>query len=195
VAICLGFNLVALFFFLPETQYRREEPASLGGLPCGKPAESISTFVAPILPSKKSYIRELIPWSGINPGNPRETKLINLFLRPWPLIFYPANIYSFVTFSVVVGCIIGISNMAGPIFQAPPYNFSPGIQGLGVYLPALIGCTIGAICGGLFTDIYTRFRTRQNGGVFEPEGRLVALIVPFFIVPAGVLMFSKCKPR
>jgi hypothetical protein len=193
VSIFIALDAIAIFLLFPETQYRRDTPSPQDQESAyGKAAVSISVMETP---SKKSYLQELVPWSGINPGLPRDTSLVNLFIRPWPLFFYPANLYSTITFSVALGCLTGIGNTAAPIFQGPPYNFSPGIQGLGIYLPGLIGSTIGALCGGPLTDTYTRWRTRKNHGVFEPEGRLVAMIIPIFVVPAGVLMFSPSSSK
>jgi len=64
---------------------------------------------------------------------------------------------------------------------------SPGIQSL-IFVPGLIGCTLGTIWGGALTDRYTRWKTRKNDGIFEPEPRLVSLILPLIVVPGGMLM-------
>jgi hypothetical protein len=189
VAICIGVDILAIFFFFPESQYFRNSRIESAGTINEKKEEASQTDLSSTPIPKKTYLEELSPWSGICPGIPKNTSIINLFLRPWPLVFYPAGIYSFLTFSIILACILGIGNTAAFVFQYPPYNFSPGIQALGIFLPALIGTTLGAIIGGPLTDVYTQWRTRKNNGVFEPEGRLVALIVPFFVVPAGVLMF------
>lgn len=40
------------------------------------------------------------------------------------------------------------------------------------------------------TDVYVRYAARRVNGVFSPESRLVLLIIPAFLVPAGLLMFG-----
>ena len=82
---------------------------------------------------------------------------------------------------------LGVLSTNASIFQSPPYNMSPGINSL-INLCQLIGVLIGACSGGAFTDYYSQWRARKNNGVFEPETRLVPLIIPFFIVPIGLLM-------
>jgi hypothetical protein len=64
---------------------------------------------------------------------------------------------------------------------------SPGINSL-INIPATIGIIIGAYCGGGLTDKFVEWRARKNNGVFEPETRLIALVLPFFLVPVGLLM-------
>ena len=49
---------------------------------------------------------------------------------------------------------------------------------------------IGTYAGSASTDRFAEWRARKNNGVFEPETRLVLLIMPFFIVPIGLLMYS-----
>jgi len=193
VTIFIDIDVFLLFFFLPETQYFRNPPANSTALSAGEKNAEMKGSSHSELPDisipKKTYFQELNLWSGICPGIPKDTSIINLFLRPWPLIFYPAGVYSFLTFSIILACILGIGNTAALVFQSPPYNFRPGIQALGIFLPALIGTTLGAIVGGPATDVYTAWRTRKNNGIFEPEHRLVALLIPLIVVPAGVLMY------
>jgi MFS family permease len=81
-----------------------------------------------------------------------------------------------------------VVNTAASVFQAPPYNMTPGIQSL-IFVPGILGAALGAYMGGALTDKFIEYRTKNNNGIFEPETRLVALIFPLFIVPAGVLMY------
>lgn len=53
----------------------------------------------------------------------------------------------------------------------------------------MIGAVTGAFCGGGLTDKIIEYKARKNNGVYEPEFRLIALIIPFFIVPLGLLMY------
>lgn len=96
------------------------------------------------------------------------------------------------------------------ILQAPPYNFTPGINGL-INIPAMskytticqrkratfadsssrkVGHAVGALLGGYLTDVYVRWRARRNEGIFEPESRLPLLVLPAICVPIGCLMFG-----
>ena len=103
------------------------------------------------------------------------------------MVVYPAVIYAFVVFSTNLACLLNVVNTVASVFQSPPYNMSPGVQSL-VYVSPIIGGAIGGYVGGGLTDRIIQWRTKKNNGVFEPEDRLLAAIIPLFIVPAGELM-------
>jgi hypothetical protein len=178
-------------FFFPETQYRRDQAAEpeQSDVPSTEKEPATVTETFPTMPNSYRTFR-LGVWSGINPGIKKDTTLLNLFLRPWPLVFYPAVMYSFITFSINIGCILAVANTVAIVFQSAPYNMSPGIQSVAYYVNMIFGISIGAFCGGALSDRYIQWRARKNNGVFEPEVRLELLILPLFIVPAGALMYN-----
>ena len=133
--------------------------------------------------NKKSYLQELKPFSTID----RTKNYFLMLLRPFPIILYPATIFSFLTFASTLGFLLAALTTAPSIFQAPPYNMSPAINGL-INIPSFIGNLLGSYCGGGLTDKIATWQARRNNGIFEPEARLVVLVVPFFLVPAGLLM-------
>lgn len=147
-----------------------------------------ATYV-PLLRGKKSFLEELKPWSGINPGIEKNNFFFFLLIRPWTMIIYPGVIYAFLVFAFTLACGIGVITTAASIFQSPPYNMSPGIQGLGVFVPLTIGIMLGSYCGGGLTDRLLEWRSKKNNGIYDPETRLLTLVLPFFIVPAGILMY------
>jgi len=158
-----------------------------------KDSTSVEEATLAAIPAKKSYLQELRPWSGINP-NGQKANFLFLFIRSWPLIFYPAIAYSTYIFGLVVSAILITVTQSPAIFQAPPYNFTPGIQSL-QHIPMIIGSGLGCAWGGIGTDIVAKYRSSKNNGIFEPESRLILLIAPLFVVPAGLLMyrpFSEC---
>jgi hypothetical protein len=198
VAIVNGAILTGLFFFLPETQYPRRSKAQAPSLASSSSVErsdqlhqkdetSVEEGIPPTIPPKKSYLRQLNPWSGIHPDGDKAS-FLSLFIRSWPLIFYPAVAYSTLTFGLAVSGLLTVVNTAASVFQSPPYNMSPGIQSL-IFVSMIIGGALGAIYGGVGTDLYAKYCSRKNNGVYEPENRLVLLIGPLLIGPAGLLMF------
>lgn len=124
-------------------------------------------------------------WSGV----PKDTNLLKLFIRPLPLIVYPAVILSFLGFAVSLAWVVAINILNPFVLQAPPYNWKPDINGL-INIAGLIGNVIGAWLGGWVVDKYSDWRSKKNNGVFEPETRLHLLIIPTLIVPAGLLAFG-----
>ncbi|KXS96406.1 hypothetical protein AC578_3002 [Pseudocercospora eumusae] len=137
----------------------------------------------PIL--KKTYIQELSLWSGL----PKDTTLLKVFLRPLPMIAYPAVIFSFLGFAVSLAWVVAINILNSFILQAPPYNWTPDVNGL-INIPGLLGNLIGAFIGGWVVDRYSDWKSKHNSGVFLPETRLHLLVIPTLIVPAGCLVFG-----
>jgi hypothetical protein len=189
LSIVLGIDAVAIFFFFPETQYTRAKVEPRSTSPQEKSETEAAVDEIPsvesqeVTLSKKSYLQQLKPFSKIN----REENYLVLLLRPIPVILYPATIFTTLALASSLGWFLAALSTNASIFQAPPYNFSPSINGL-INIPGLIGNALGAIWGGALTDKFVEWQARRNGGIFEPEQRLVALILPFFVLPAGILM-------
>jgi hypothetical protein len=183
-----------MFFLLPETRFPRDQttPTHTTDEPStteknGKPAESSESVSEHLSIKKKSYLKQLSPWSGIT----KDSNIFNLFLRPWPLVLYPATIFALTSFTLTIAWSLAVLNTAASVYQLPPYNFSPGIQSL-IWVPGLIGIIIGSAYGGWGTDIVSKWLARRRDGIFEPEYRLPILILPFLVIPSGLIMYFPC---
>lgn len=182
-AIFLG-----MIFFLRETQYARSsQSAQLSDVTERKDSNFSEESQASTIPVKKSYLQELKPWSVINP-NGHKASFPFLFLRAWPLIIYPAVLYSTVVFGLAVSSILIAIGTAPNVFQAPPYNMTAGIQSC-IFIAMLIGAFLGAICGECGTDLISKHLASRNNGVFEPESRLLMMLALMLLVPSGLLMY------
>ena len=145
----------------------------------------ISTVAAleETVPVEKTYLKQLNPYSPID----RTKNYFLLLLKPIPIILYPAVVFSFLTFASTLGFLIAALTTCASVFQSEPYNFTPAMNGL-INIPSFIGNLLGSYCGGGLTDKIAERQARKNNGIFEPETRLVALVIPFILVPAGLLM-------
>jgi MFS family permease len=194
--IICGLNALSILLFFPETRFSRtsvmgnESVEEIPRVSTEKetPSDTVqeptdSAQHSNLRGTKKTFLQELKPWSTID----TKSNYLGVFLRPWPMIVYPATLYAFLTFSAVLAWYICIYATYASVFQRPPYNMSPGVSSL-INIPSSIGCLIGAYCGGGLTDTFVKYRARRNNGVFEPETRLVAMVIPFFLVPVGLLM-------
>jgi hypothetical protein len=191
-AIFAGVNAIAFFLFFPEPQYSRDttyKPTSnTSDTPQEKydgkdiPSDGVLSD-EPVANQKKTFLEELKPFSKIDPNK----NYLFLLIRPLPLVIYPATIFGFLVFASSLGFFLAALSVNPSVFQAPPYNMSPAINGL-INIPSLIGHIAGSISGGYLTDKIAEWHARRNNGIFEPEARLTALIIPFIITPAGLLM-------
>ncbi|KAJ9605677.1 hypothetical protein H2200_009526 [Cladophialophora chaetospira] len=133
---------------------------------------------------KKTYLQQLKLYSG----TPNEG-IFGIIIRPFFMIAYPAVIWAIISYSISLACVVTVNSLNAFVLQAPPYNLSPGINGL-VNIPALLGTLSGAFTGGYLTDVYSTWDARRHGGVFSPESRLPLLVIPGLLVPTGMLMFG-----
>lgn len=124
-------------------------------------------------------------WSGVAPN----TNLLKMFIRPLPMFAYPCVIYAFLGYAVSLVLTVSVNILNPFVLQAPPYNWSPMINGL-INLPGFIGNVAGSFAGGWLVDVFCDWRTRRNGGVFEPENRLYLGVLPLVITGTGCLLFG-----
>lgn len=130
----------------------------------------------------KTFVQSLRIYSGVL----RHESWWKAAVRPVILFAYPAVLWSTVVYSLSVGWLIVLSETVAHIYQEQPYEFTRLQTGL-VYLSPFIGGIIGTAVAGKASDIIVRAMCRRNGGVYEPEFRLV-MGIPIAITTAIGLM-------
>ncbi|KIX02278.1 uncharacterized protein Z518_08217 [Rhinocladiella mackenziei CBS 650.93] len=134
----------------------------------------------------KSYIETLRPWNG-------RLSRANWFLvalRPFILFVYPSVLWSTLVYSLSVGWLIVLSEAISHIYRnSDSYHFSALGAGL-VYLSPFVGGILGTAVAGKVSDIIVRFMARRNGGVYEPEFRLVMAIPVAISTAIGLMGFG-----
>lgn len=117
----------------------------------------------------QGYLQTLKPWNG----RLSRSKWGLVALRPFILFAYPAVLWAALVYSLSVGWLIVLSESISDIYRdRDSYNFSALQSGL-VYLSPFIGGILGTAVAGKVSDIIVRAMARRNGGVYEPEFRLV----------------------
>jgi hypothetical protein len=204
--ILTGINFVTVLLFVPETRYYRSEDEGAVGegrevasssaenvAAQGEPKEAVKVVAedreaqtSPQLTvQKKTWAQELTLWSGVAP----DTNLFKMFVRPLPMFVYPCVIYSFLGYAVSLVLTVSVNILNSFVLQAPPYNWSPMINGL-INIPGFIGNVAGSFAGGWLVDLFCDWRARRNNGVFEPENRLYLCALPLVLTGAGCLLFG-----
>lgn len=111
-------------------------------------------------------------------------------VRPFVLFAYPAVLWSTVVYSLSVGWLIVLSESVAHIFESKAhYNFTALQTGL-IYISPFVGGLLGTAVAGKVSDIITRFMTRRNGGIYEPEFRLVMAIPIALSTVIGLMAFG-----
>ncbi|KAG9233670.1 putative MFS transporter [Amylocarpus encephaloides] len=130
-----------------------------------------------------SFIQQMRPFSGRLSND----NWFHVAARPFILFAYPAVLWSSIVYACAVGWLIVLSESVSEIYRNhDTYNFSALSTGL-VYISPFIGGILGTVVAGKVSDVIVRNMTRRNGGLFEPEFRLI-MGIPITITTAIGLM-------
>jgi len=131
----------------------------------------------------KTFVQALTPWNG----RLSKCNWLLVMIRPFILFAYPSILWSAVVYSLSIGWLIVLSESVAEVYRnKETYNFSALGTGL-VYLSPFIGGVLGTAVAGKVSDMIVRFMSRRNGGVYEPEFRLV-MAAPIALTTAIGLM-------
>ncbi|CAJ2501541.1 Uu.00g043940.m01.CDS01 [Anthostomella pinea] len=196
-AVLFGISMFLTIFLVPETSYVRPTP-DLSTLPekshgddeeLGKDSEALHIEQLP--PSnaddpKTTYLQSIRPLSG----RYSEAPLLKIMARPFVMFFcYPAVLWAFLIYGTTLTWIVVFSVVNGVIFVEAPYNFSVAQAGLTSLSPFILTIIAEAVSGPLNDWICLKL-TRRNYGVYEPEFRLVLMIVVAILGGVGFFGFG-----
>jgi hypothetical protein len=134
----------------------------------------------------QSFVQQLKPFHGRLNGD----NFFKVMLRPFVLFAYPAVLWSAITYACSVGWLIVISETMAVIYRNPEsYNFTALQTGL-VYISPFVGGILGTGVAGKVSDIIVRAMSRRNGGIYEPEFRLVMAIPMLITTCVGLMGFG-----
>ncbi|KAM5344068.1 hypothetical protein ACJ41O_012605 [Fusarium nematophilum] len=116
-------------------------------------------------------------------GRVSDAKFFRDMLSPFRLMVYPAVLYSATINGFCTALAIGTGLLSTVLLTQPPYNLTPTFLGFVNIPPFLVGL-VAAPAAGWMADAVAKALARRNGGVFEPEFRLVLMVIgaPIFIV-------------
>ncbi|KAF4448197.1 hypothetical protein F53441_8358 [Fusarium austroafricanum] len=134
----------------------------------------------------KSFVQQLKPWHG----RLNSDKWLKVMVRPLILFAYPAVLWSSAVYACSVGWLIVISESIAMIYRnKESYNFTALQTGL-VYISPFIGGILGTGVAGKVSDIIVKIMSRRNGGLYEPEFRLVMAIPILISTCIGLMGFG-----
>lgn len=133
----------------------------------------------------RSYMEKLKPYEITY--NDERTWLA-IFLRPFTC-YFPAIIYGAFVYGSQMAWLSLLNTTQSTLFGAAPYNFAADMIGT-TGVAAFVGSAIGMLYGGKFSDYLIIRLSERNNGVFEPEFRLWAMVVPTLLNAAGILAYG-----
>lgn len=137
------------------------------------------------IPPKATFLQSLALFNGRKSSD----SFWKLTLRPLPLLLHPAFLWACLIQGLLIGWTVFIGVLMAFFFISVPLWWDEVQTGY-AYTGAFVGALIGfAIAGGL-SDWTARLMTKWNGGVYEPEFRLVLVIPQMVLGCAGLYGFG-----
>ena len=134
----------------------------------------------------RSFTQQLKPYHG----RLNSDRWLKVMIRPFILFAYPAVLWSSIVYACSIGWLIVISETMAIIYRDPTiYNFSALQTGL-VYISPFIGGILGTGVAGKISDIIVKAMSRRNGGMYEPEFRLVMAAPVLVTTCIGLMGFG-----
>jgi len=133
----------------------------------------------------KSFVQQLKPFHG----RLNKDKWHKVAIRPLILLSYPAVLWSSVVYACSIGWLIVISESVAVIYHEGHYKFNTLQTGL-VYISPFIGGILGTAVAGKVSDVIVKAMARRNGGLYEPEFRLVMAIPVAISTVIGLMGFG-----
>jgi MFS family permease len=161
--------LPAIYFFVPETVYFAPEKPETEVI-FDKSSLHVYEIVLP--ERRRTYADKL----KVFQGRVSHAGFWITAFKPIPLITFPAVIYAAFTYSFYAAGLTLIALLQDTIFSAAPYNLTSSQIGL-TNLPLFGFGLIGTLVSGYCADFVVQFMTKHNNGVYEPEFRLVLMII------------------
>ncbi|KAL0938008.1 major facilitator superfamily transporter [Colletotrichum truncatum] len=134
----------------------------------------------------RSFVEQLKIWNGrLNHDN-----WFKVMLRPFVLFAYPAVLWSSAVYALSVGWLIVVSESVALIYRnRESYNFNALQTGL-VYFSPFVGGILGTAVAGKVSDVIVKAMARRNGGLYEPEFRLVMAAPVLVTTVIGLMGFG-----
>ncbi|EJD46874.1 MFS general substrate transporter [Auricularia subglabra TFB-10046 SS5] len=195
--------LVLTILFVPETAYVRKEVSTLSEeTPSSDMVEPVAIentkekegtasnagssdieLQQPSPPQSqfttKQFLQSLKPWTG---ERYTETSFLTLAIRPFSLVPSPIVLWGTLIYGTTQCWLVLLSVSISLLFSTPQfgYNFGAGAVGLISGVGPLIASFLGNAITGPLSDWSVTRLARMNGGVYEPEFRLV-MIIPVLV--------------
>jgi hypothetical protein len=119
-------------------------------------------------------------------GRVSDRSFFRALVQPFPLLLFPPVIFATVVNGAFVTWLSVASITRLQVISFPPYNLEPDKLAY-IGLPGSVVALLAAVGSGLLSDMSIKFMARKNGGIYEPEFRLILMIPATIFSTLGFL--------
>ncbi|KAI0370107.1 MFS general substrate transporter [Pilatotrama ljubarskyi] len=182
VSIPLGMTVIMVFFFVPETTFKREDVMQPLKRQSSDQGSLEKSMVTSDVESEGDSSQRLAPSyvSQLKLGNGTFTNesLWKIFLRPFPFLLSPVTYFLFLSHGMQTVWLSLVPLCSSTIFTLE-YNFDAAQIGL-TNLGGIVGIVLAMLVVGPLNDWGVVWISKRNRGIYEPEFRLVFMISMLF---------------
>lgn len=196
-----AFSLVIIVVAVPETLFIRPAAALMGRIHATDAYGTHRTFATAEAardagfdidhdgldpaPTSFSYMRQLAPFSI------QSSPVVRFFGACRDIflcILVPGTLWALLLNSMIFGGLVVLSLTYSQRLEMEPWDFSPSTVGT-VQAGAAIGALFGLAYGEM-TEPISRYLTRRNGGLREPEHVLPNFLLPSIVAFLGMIVYG-----
>lgn len=203
----IALQMILCILFVPETMYVRESNSGVTvqtldtklnkstaedaqhientGLQLGvfeQPVQTKECSLNPPAPvRRKSFIQRLAVYNGVF----TDDSIFKMLLACPAILLNLAVSYSVFVSGTIIAWLVAVAMVSSLIFSSPPYDLTAAGVGYASTGP-LIGGLLGTIFIGLISDRLSRWMSRKNLGVYEPEFRIPPMIIGLVFSVSGL---------
>lgn len=122
-------------------------------------------------------------------GRKTDESFFKLLLRPLPLFCHPGILWACLIQGALIGWTVLLGVILAVIMLEPPLSFDEVKTGY-MYTGAFVGALVGFVLAGVISDPANKFLSKRNGGIFEPEFRVVLVIPQAIFGAVGLYGFG-----
>ncbi|KPM45914.1 hypothetical protein AK830_g698 [Neonectria ditissima] len=189
----------------PEQSYTRNETSRVGPGGLSKTLSTTLSIEGSIYTSSfeddvdllKEDVERPEPYARklrIFRGRVSKANFFRDLISPFQLMAYPAVLYGAIINGFCTGLVIGTGVLSTVLLTQPPYNLTPTFLGI-VNIPPFVVGLIAAPTAGWMADAVAKTLARRNGGVFEPEFRILLMLIGAPIFIASFIGFGESVAR
>jgi hypothetical protein len=123
-------------------------------------------------------------------GRLSDISFIKAFLKPFPLLAFPSVLFATFVHGAFGTWVTVVGTIHTQVLAFPPYSLPPD-QLAYIGLPGSAVSFIFSVASGLLIDWLIKFMARRNGGIYEPEFRLLAMIPAVIFSTLGFLLLGQ----
>ncbi|KIW88809.1 uncharacterized protein Z519_10293 [Cladophialophora bantiana CBS 173.52] len=190
-----GLLLIVAFLLLPETKYERsaasfqEAPSQVVTASTGDAEASSQKETAPVVeictvrPAKDNVNYPPRTWKSdvrLIVGKPEWKKVWMVLRQTFELLFFPNVFWALLLNGLTIGVNIAIGTTYGTVLTGAPYHWSNdtvSYVNCGQIIVALLALPL----LGHGSDWLVEYMARRNGGIHEPENRILPLFFPIIV--------------